>query len=251
MTTTPSIDIIIPNYNKAKYLDKCLESVINQSYKNWKIYLIDDFSKDDSKKILEKYEKFENIHIFYLDKNYGPFYCRNIGLEKSSSNYIAFLDSDDFWPKEKLSIQIREMLKNNYEFTFTDINFFKDEKEKSKEIIELPNFYDFKKFIHRSTMSTSSILIKRDIIKKIIFRNVRHEDYLFKCEILKKEILAFKIKKLFVYYRINKINRSSNKLLNLISLWKINKYYNNLNFIHNIKSCLSISFNSLKNYGWK
>ena len=57
MTITPSIDIIIPNYNKAKFLNKCLESVINQSYKNWIIYLIDDFSNDDTKKVLEKYDK--------------------------------------------------------------------------------------------------------------------------------------------------------------------------------------------------
>ena len=249
MVNLPTIDIIIPNYNKGKYIEECINSVLNQSYKNWQLYFIDDNSTDNSREIISKFKNYRNIKIFNLEKNMGPSYCRNLGIKNSLSDYIAFLDSDDFWPKEKLNLQIQGMLRNNLDFTYTDISYFK--KAKIKKKIYLPNFYNYENFVLNSTMSTSSIILKREIISNIKFRDVGHEDYLFKCEILKKEILAFKIKKLFVYYRINKKNRSSNKLLNLISLWKINKYYNNLNFIHNIKSCLSISFNSLKNYGWK
>ena len=78
MNTTPLIDIIIPNYNKAKYLKECLESVINQTYKNWKIYLIDDFSNDDSRRILNDFRSYDNIKLIFTDKNYGPHHCRNI-----------------------------------------------------------------------------------------------------------------------------------------------------------------------------
>ena len=63
--------------------------------------------------------------------------------------------------------------------------------------------------------------------------------------------MAFKINETFVYYRINKDSRSSNKFKSILSLWKINKRYNNLNFFNNLKSIISISFNSLKKYGWK
>ena len=249
MNTTPLIDIIIPNYNKAKYLKECLDSVISQTYKNWKIYLIDDFSKDDSAQILKEYGNQENIKIIYLDKNFGPHYCRNLGIKNSSSDYIAFLDSDDFWPKEKLYTQMKEMIKNNLDFTYTDISYSKNDSKQKK--IVLPNFYDFNKFISKSTLSTSSILIKRKIIDDIFFRELSHEDYLFKCEILKKEIIAVKVKNTFTYYRMIKNNRSSNKIHNLINLWKINKNFNKLNYFQNIKSVLSISFNSLINYGWK
>ena len=248
MNTTPLIDIIIPNYNKAKYLKECLESVINQTYKNWKIYLIDDFSNDDSRRILNDFRSYDNIKLIFTDKNYGPHHCRNIGIEQSNSDYVAFLDSDDFWPKEKLNLQIKDMIKNDLDFTFTDISYFKDSTIKK---IELPNFYDFNNFILSSSMSTSSILLKREIISKIKFKDVMHEDYLFKCDILRENINAIKIKDTFVFYRMTKQNRSSNKFNNLINLWQINKKFNQLSFFTNIKSVLSISFNSLKNYGWK
>ena len=62
--------------------------------------------------------------IYFLKENKGPSFCRNLGIDKSSSELIAFMDSDDFWPKDKLEKQINCMLKNNYNFTFTDYKFF-------------------------------------------------------------------------------------------------------------------------------
>ena len=124
MVKQPDIDIIIPNYNKAKYLNQCLDSILSQTYKNWKIYLVDDNSNDHSTEILKKYENFENINFFLLKENKGPAFCRNYAIDKSSSEFIAFMDSDDFWPKDKLKKQINDMLKNDYNFTYTDYNFF-------------------------------------------------------------------------------------------------------------------------------
>ena len=87
----PYIDIIIPNYNKAKYLKECLNSVISQTYKNWKIYLIDDnSSNDNSKEILLKYQNIENINILNLNQIKGQSYCRNLGIQNSNSELIAF-----------------------------------------------------------------------------------------------------------------------------------------------------------------
>ena len=124
MVNQPTIDIIIPNFNKAKYLNQCLNSITSQTYKNWKIFLIDDNSQDSSKKILKKFEEKNNIEIFYLNENKGPSFCRNLGLEKSNSELIAFMDSDDIWPEDKLEKQINGMLKNNFNFTYTDFYFF-------------------------------------------------------------------------------------------------------------------------------
>ena len=251
MKNLPYIDIIIPNYNKGDYLKECLDSVMNQTYKNWKVYLIDDCSTDISKEILKEYEKEEKINIFYLNKNMGPSHCRNLGIKNSNSDFIAFLDSDDYWPKNKLETQINEMLDNNYDFSYTDIKFFFNDNNNVINKTDLPKIYDFNKFLNKSTMSTSSILLKKKIINQISFQNVKHEDYLFKCQVLKKGNLSFKTFDTFVYYRINKKNRSSNKISNLINLWRINKSYNNLNFFKNLKSVISISFNSFKIYGWK
>ena len=250
MKNLPNIDIIIPNYNKGNYLKECLDSVLNQTYNNWNAYVIDDSSNDLSKDVLKNYNNEDKIKIIQLKENSGPYYCRNLGIENSNSEYIAFLDSDDYWPENKLEVQIKEMIDNQYDFSYTDFKFFYNNNKKFKKT-NLPKIYDFKKFIAKSTMSTSSILIKRSIINQINFKNVKHEDYLFKCDLLKKGNLSFKVLDTFVYYRINNENRSSNKISNLINLWKINSLYNDLDFINNIKSVLSICINSLKTYGWK
>ena len=97
-----TIDIIMPNYNKGKFITEAVNSVINQSYKNWRLFIIDDNSTDESKKKLKQYRKKKRIKVFYLKKNKGPAYCRNLGLKKSKSNFVAFLDSDDYWYKNKL-----------------------------------------------------------------------------------------------------------------------------------------------------
>lgn len=251
MVKPPLIDIIIPNYNKAKYLNQCLDSILHQTYKNWKIYLIDDNSLDNSKEILSRYQNQENIKIFNLIQNRGPAYCRNLGIQKSNSEFIAFMDSDDFWPKDKLEKQISIMQKERRRFTYTDFYFFFNNNLKKKRMTSLPLSYDYESFLRHSTMSTSSIIIKRELLNDIIFEKVNHEDYLFKCDLLRKGERAFKIHDTHVFYRINRNNRSSNKVKNIISLWTINKRKNNLNFLANLKSIFNISLNSLKKYGWK
>ena len=100
------IDIILPNYNSQDYIDQTLKSVINQSYKNWKLFIIDDGSNLETRNILKKYKKNKKIKIIYLSKNHGAAYCRNLALKKSKSKFIAFIDSDDIWQKRKLETQL-------------------------------------------------------------------------------------------------------------------------------------------------
>jgi len=251
MVKLPAIDIIIPNYNKAKYLNQCLESIISQTYKNWKIYVIDDNSKDNSSEILQKYQNLDSINFFLLKENRGPAFCRNYGIENSNSEYLAFMDSDDFWPMDKLEKQLKDMVKNDYNYTYTDYKFFFNDNDQKTKETNLPLFLDYESFIFHSSMSTSSIIISRKSLGNIRFKQVNQEDYLFKCDLLKSGETAFKAKGTHVFYRINKNNRSSNKLKNIISLWKINKTQNKLNFFKNLKSIFFVSINSLKKYGWK
>ena len=122
-----AVDIIIPNYNNAKYSKKIIKFCFSTKiYKLESLYIIDDNSKDGSVKILEKFRDNSKITIVLLKKNKGPSFCRNLGMRISSSEYISFFDSDDMWKEEKLSRQIDFMKKNKLSFTFTDyIPFFK------------------------------------------------------------------------------------------------------------------------------
>ena len=247
----PFVDIIIPNYNKGIFIDECINSVIRQTYKNWVLYIIDDASNDDSKKFLKKYENIKKINITYLKKNKGPHFCRNLALRKSSSEYIAFLDSDDYWSENKLSEQIKFMISNDYSFSFSDyFSFFQNNSSKLRST-NIKSKFSFEDFINNSSINSSTMILKKKIIGFTKFKKIRHEDYLFKCEILKKNFQAHKINKKLAHYRILKSSRSGNKFKNLINLWHINKYFNHLNNYKNLKSLFFISLNSIKKYGLK
>ena len=250
----PNIDIIVPNYNKANYLDECIGSVLNQTYVNWSLYIIDDCSTDNSSNILNKYKNEKKIKIIKLKKNKGPSFCRNLGMRLSKAEYISFLDSDDYWTNEKLQIQILYMIKNNLNFTYTDYIPFitKNNQKVYKKETNLKKSFRFDDFIINSSINSSTMIIAKKIIKTKKFKKIRLlEDYLFKCDLLKSNIEAEKIYNSLAYYRILPGNRSSNKVLNLFYLWKINRRYNNLNLYRNLISIIGIVVNSIKKYGIK
>ena len=99
---TPEITVIIPNFNKSKYLEQCINSVLNQTFKSWNLIIIDDASTDESKKILNKFINHKQISIINLKKNKGVSFCRNLGMRLAQTKYISFLDSDDYWLEDKL-----------------------------------------------------------------------------------------------------------------------------------------------------
>lgn len=119
----PLVSIITPVYNSEKYLEETILSVINQTYKNWELLLIDDCSIDNSYKIIEKYLADERIKYLRNERNSGPAVTRNVGLENSNGKYIALLDSDDFWKKDKLKNQVDFMMKNNLELSHGNYYF--------------------------------------------------------------------------------------------------------------------------------
>ena len=248
------VDIIMPNYNKEEFIEEAIKSVLNQSYKYWKLYIIDDNSRDKSKKILKKFRKNKKIKIIFLKKNKGPATCRNIGISLSKSYYLSFLDSDDYWPKNKLSSQINFMNVNNVKFSYTDyMSFHKNNKNFLKRT-NVPSIFNLKSFSRNSSINTSTMILRRNIIKKIKFRNIKkHEDYIFKCEVFKKNknLFAKKFNKTHAYYRILKNSRSRNKLKSIYYLWKYNNEINKFSFIDNMLSILSISINSIKKYGFR
>jgi len=190
----------MPNYNGGKYLKASINSVINQSHTNWELIIVDDCSTDESVSIIsDNSKKDERIQLHVLNKNSGtPGSPRNKGLDKAQGEFIAFLDSDDVWHPQKLTIQLQFMMKHNSNFSFTNVFPFFNESEingymsdnstitddfKTKRIN-----YDYllrKNFVK----SCSTVLLKREVIGETrfnddpTFRAV--EDYMFWIDILK------------------------------------------------------------------
>ena len=137
------VEIVLPNYNSAPYLEETINSIINQTFENWNLTIVDGNSNDKTQKILRKYINHKKINIIFLKKNKKAGFCRNLAIRKSKSDYIAFIDSDDLWEKNKLLKQLDFMIKNKHSFTYTNYQPFTDRK-KFKEIIP-----DIREELHR------------------------------------------------------------------------------------------------------
>jgi len=242
------VDIILPNYNSSDFIDETIKSVLAQNYKKWKLIIVDDCSDNETKYKIKKYEKMKNIKVIWLNKNKGAAHCRNLAIQKSKSKYIAFLDSDDVWQKNKLKTQINFMKKNNYDFTYTNYETI----GLKNKYIYAPKRFTYSKFIKNTSIATSTMIVSRKISKGIKFTDTKIcEDYFFKCRILKKINYAYGLNKCLTKYRVREDSLQSNKYKNLYWIWKINAKYNKLNLIDNFISLISISFNSLRKYGFK
>ena len=250
----PLVDVILPNYNKAEFLEESINSVINQTYKNWHLYIVDDHSNDNSAKVIDKFLNFENVTVIKLYKNKGPSFCRNYAMRISKSKYISFIDSDDSWLSDKLEKQIYFMEKHNLSFTYTDYTPFFENfgKKKIKKKTFLKDHFNYRTFIRNSSINTTTMIIARSILGSHRFRKVQLlEDYLFKCKLLKGNNIAKKLDENLAFYRISNKSRSSQRFKNIYWLWHINKNYNKLDFFDNIISIFFISINSIKKYGIK
>ena len=198
------VDIVLPNYNKAIFLEECINSIFNQTYKNWNLFIIDDNSNDHSRTIIRKYLK-KNVFVIYLKKNKGVSFCRNLAIRFSKSKYISFIDADDYWSHNKLEEQISFMEEYNHGFTYSDYTPFttKNNKKKFRKQIIAPNSFDYHQFIKNTSIGMSSVIIKRSILGTIKFPKVKIcEDYYLKCEILKRNNIAVKFNKNTMFYRI-------------------------------------------------
>lgn len=156
----PKVSVIIPAYNRAQFLPRAIDSVLAQTYKDFEVLVVDDGSTDDTKKVLEQYNG--KIKYFYKD-NGGSSSARNHGIENSSGEYIAFLDSDDIWMPEKLSIQVDVLDKNkNVGLVYSRMPIIDNE---GKRIGYKPqdeigrNFYEL--LHHWGDLPTSTVLTRK------------------------------------------------------------------------------------------
>ena len=247
-----NVEIVMPNYNSEQYISQTIDSIISQTFKDWRLTIVDDNSNQETQKILKNYMNHPNINIIFLKKNKKAGFCRNLAIRNSKSEYLAFIDSDDIWEKEKLSKQLSFMIENKYNFTYTNYIALKEENKNFLQEICPPKYFSYKKFIKNTSIGTSTMLIKKSCIGNTKFSNTKIcEDYFFKCQILKKVGSAHCLPENLTKYRIRKSSLQSSKIRNIYWIWYINKNYNHLNFLDNLLSILCISFNSVKKYGFK
>ena len=159
------VSVIIPTYNRANFLKECMDSILEQSYQNFELIVVDDGSEDRTQEILSSYKRIKVIS----SENKGVSHARNLGIKNAKYDLIAFCDSDDLWQKDKLKIQIDFLRSHkNAVVCYTDeiwirngrrVNACKHHQKSSGWI--------FERSLHLCLVSPSSVMMKREFFEKI------------------------------------------------------------------------------------
>lgn len=219
----PLVSIITPCYNAAAYLSETITSVISQTYINWEMLIIDDCSTDGSDKIIEQFcINDHRIKSFKTECSSGsPALPRNIGIENARGKYIAFLDADDIWLPEKLSVQIDFLEKSGYDFVYSDYEKISENGKRNNRIIRMPKSATYWDVIETCVIPCLTVILRKNIIGKTRFLNVAKEDLVFWLDIFRKKVTAYNCNKVLALYREQKSSRSSNKIAMIRNQWYI------------------------------
>jgi len=242
----PLVSVIIPYFNKKNYIKDAVNSVLNQTFKNLEIIIIyDDENLSDYDYLMNEFKNIKNIKIFKNIKNVGAGLSRNIGIKKSNGEIIAFLDSDDIWLPNKLEDQLNFMVKNNYEFTFS--NYEKKLLNGSTIKAEAQKEFDYNDLLKSCDIGLSTVMLNKKIIKENLFPNlVTKEDYVAWLNITKSNIAAHNVEKNLVIWKQVKNSLSSNFLQKFFDGFRVYYIYEKFNLIKSIFLLIRLSINSLK-----
>ncbi|MDA7443245.1 glycosyltransferase [Candidatus Pelagibacter ubique] len=240
------VTIIIPYYKKKKFFKKTIKSVLRQTHKNFKIFLIyDDVDKSELPFVKFTLRKIKNVKIIFNKKNLGAGYSRNIGIKKSNSRLIAFLDSDDTWHKDKLKKQIKFMKMKKVDFSFTDYSII-DKNEKKIKIIKAPKIITYQNLLFSCDIGLSTVMINARLLKKEKFPNLKtKEDYLLWIKLSKKKIKMLGINETLASWRQTNNSLSSSIIQKLKDAFLVYNYHLKFNFLKSLILVFLLSINSL------
>ena len=218
----PKVSIITPVYNAEKFILATINSVISQTDNDWELIIIDDFSSDNTLKILESFMCIDSrIKLVRLDHNSGAAVARNKGIEYAKGRYVAFLDSDDQWLPNKLEKQISFMEKNQYPFTYTSYNKI-NEQGNFLGIIGVPDRVTYFDLLKTNSIGCLTAIYDTEYFGKIYMPLIRkRQDFGLWLKLLKKTEFAYGLNESLALYRVRSDSISSNKLNTSGYTWRL------------------------------
>ena len=208
------VSIITPSFNCEEFISDTILSVINQTYKNWELIIVDDCSTDGSVYTINNFIQIEKrIKLIVNDNNEGAAVSRNKAIDYASGKYIAFLDSDDLWDSRKLEIQIKYMEIHNLPFTYSAYEIIDEEGNSLNLLLEPPAKLGFEDMLKENQIGCLTAVYDKSILNKHFMPLIRRrQDYGLWLDILKITPFAQRVPGVLAKYRVRKGSVSSEKL---------------------------------------
>lgn len=205
------VSIIMPSWNTGKYIAHSIQSVINQTYKDWELIIVDDCSTDNTDKVVQTF-KDKRIKYFKNDKNCGAALTRNRALRVAKGEWIAFLDSDDLWKPQKLEYQIKFMKKNDLVFSYHEYEKIDEESKPLNIYVSGPRVVTKRKMYNYGYPGCLTFMYSAKAMGLIQIKDIKkNNDYAILLKLCKKADCVL-LKKNLAKYRIRKQSISHDKL---------------------------------------
>lgn len=259
MENNELVSVIMPAYNAESYIRQAINSVIEQTYTNWELIIVDDGSTDTTAKIIKDCLVNENRIQYYYQENGKQGKARNLGISKSKGIYLAFLDADDLWLSQKLEIQLKEIKIKNVDLIFSDSYLFYDDILDVSKKMNIPTgvFYDkssLKSFLEGNKIPILTVLAKREKVLNVggfseVLNIQNVEDYHLWLKLIMSNAVFYSSDFVLAKYRIhsNSVTSKDKQVLDKIP----NAFFDLLQIYPNYKEQIEIGLKFKFNFIYK
>lgn len=205
------VSIIMPSWNTAKYIAESITSVLNQTYDNWELLIVDDNSTDDTEAIVRQF-KDKRIKYFKNKKNSGAAFSRNFALREAKGKWIAFLDSDDLWTPDKLEKQIAFMKENSYDCSYHEYEKIDEQSKPLNTHVSGPEIVTRRKMYNYGYPGCLTIMYNADKMGLVQIKDIKKNNDYAILLILCKKANFYLLKENLAKYRVRKKSISHDKI---------------------------------------
>ena len=220
------VSIIMAAYNAEKTIEQAIDSVLDQTYSDFELLVVNDCSKDGTAEIVKNImARDSRVRLISNDENSGVSYTRKHGLDEAKGSWIAILDSDDAWAPEKLEKQIDLQKKMNADLLFTGSAFMDSDGQPIDWYLHAPAEVTYRQLLKQNVLSNSSALVRKELYAKhYAVGDGMHEDFAIWLSILKEGKKAYGVDEPLLIYRIAKSSKSGNKVKAARLNWNTYRY---------------------------
>lgn len=222
LSGNPLVSVVVPAYNASRFLRQAVDSVLAQTYSNLELIIVDDCSTDDTLQIIQEYAARDSrVRVIAGEENQGVARVRNRGIQAAQGEYIALLDSDDYWAADKLERQLCLLQAEHAQIAYCSVEFVDENDRRMKSFI-VPQMTDYREMLTRCAFICSMVVMDANLLKAHPFNpDFYHEDLMLWLELLALPVKAVGIQDVLGFYRQIAGSRSNNKLNAAKHRWKI------------------------------
>lgn len=220
------VSVVIPAYNAEKYIAIALKSVCLQTYANLEILVVNDASADQTVDVVRRFMQADKrIRLINLEQNGGVAHARNVGVQAAGGRYVAFLDSDDLWCRNKIRAQMAVVRTKHARFVFTGSSFIDESGHRLSSVLHVPESITDRELLKQNVISCSSVLLEKEVyVKHPMPDGEFHEDFATWLQILRDGVTAYGIDEPLLIHRMLDRSRSGNKLHSAVMNYRAYRY---------------------------